>query len=231
MQGKAIALMPRRRIIPHSTPPRSLRAAIRRGLGSLGGLDPYTLVTLAQNAGFAGADLPVAVAIALAESGGNPNDYNPETAASGGTPQGQGSYGLWQIYLKKHPEFAGVNLYDPQTNANAAYLIYSKAGNSFQPWSTYKYGQYQAFLSQVPGLTPPATPAGPPLTIDASTGQAIATAIDVDALPDATDPAAIAAASAASSSPSFLPGVSNSTLVLTVLGLAAYFLADSLFND
>lgn len=104
------------------------------------------LAQLASNAGFTGDDLQTAVAIALAESQGNPNAYNPETAA--GTPQGKGSYGLWQIYLKAHPEFAGQNLYDPQTNANAAYRVYVAAGYSFSPWSTFGSGAYQAFLDQ-----------------------------------------------------------------------------------
>lgn len=100
----------------------------------------------ARNAGFTGADLLTAVAIALAESGGNPDAYNPETAA--GTPEGLGSYGLWQIYLKAHPNFQGLNLFDPQTNANAAYEVYAEAGNSFQPWSTFKNGAYVAHLSE-----------------------------------------------------------------------------------
>ena len=56
---------------------------------------------------------------------------------------GLGSYGLWQIYLAAHPEFAGDNLYDPQTNANDAYEIYQRAGNSFSPWSTFKSGAYR----------------------------------------------------------------------------------------
>jgi hypothetical protein len=98
----------------------------------------------ARRAGFSGDDLPVAVAIALAESGGNPNAYNPETAA--GTPTGKGSYGLWQIYLKAHPEFAGQNLFDPQTNANAAFAVYLAAGRSFSSWTTFNLGRYVAFL-------------------------------------------------------------------------------------
>src|SRR5580700_1059943 len=110
-------------------------------------LTPAQISLYAQNAGFSGADLQTAVAIALAESGGNPVTYNPETAA--GTPDGEGSYGLWQIYLNAHPEFAMENLYDPQTNANAAYSVYSAAGG-FSPWSTYGSGAYQAFLSQIP---------------------------------------------------------------------------------
>lgn len=100
----------------------------------------------ARAAGFQGDDLVTAVAIAYAESGGDPNNYNPETAA--GTPQGLGSYGLWQVYLKAHPEFSGWDLFDPATNARAAYAVYRQAGNSFSPWSTFQHGSYQAFLGQ-----------------------------------------------------------------------------------
>ena len=42
--------------------------------------------------------------------------------------------GLWQIYLQDHPEFAGLDLRDPATNANAAFSVYSNAGR-FRPWS------------------------------------------------------------------------------------------------
>lgn len=101
------------------------------------------IASAAQQAGFQGDDLVTAVAIALAESGGNPNAYNPETAA--GTPEGQGSYGLWQIYLKAHPEFAATDLYDPDLNAEAAFSIYNAAGG-FSPWSTYNSGAYQSYL-------------------------------------------------------------------------------------
>lgn len=120
-------------------------------------LTPAQISYYAQNAGFTGQDLLTAVAIALAESSGNANVYNRETAA--GAPQGQGSYGLWQIYLYKHPEDAGLNLYDPQINANAAFAIYSAAGG-FTPWTTYNSGAYQAYLipaasspPSIPGLT------------------------------------------------------------------------------
>lgn len=114
--------------------------------GGLMNLSYSQLLALATNAGFQGNDAQTAAAIALAESAGNPNEYNPETAASGGTPQGLGSYGLWQIYLKMHPEFSGWNLKDPQTNANAAFSVYQAAGNSFSPWSTYGSGKFLAFL-------------------------------------------------------------------------------------
>lgn len=127
-------------------------------------LTPAQIAYYAQTAGFNGNDLSIAVAIALAESGGNPNVYNPETAA--GTPAGQGSYGLWQIYLKEHPEFAADNLYDPQTNANDTYEIYTKDGGSFREWATYTEGTYQAYM----GVAAPATPgAVPGLMLDAAT--------------------------------------------------------------
>lgn len=111
------------------------------------------LVALAQAAGFSGPDLLTAVAVALAESGGNPQAYNPESAA--GAPQGQGSFGLWQIYLKAHPQFSGANLFDPGTNAAAAYSIYSSAGG-FSPWSTFTSGAYQGNLAAVNAAMPQA---------------------------------------------------------------------------
>lgn len=163
------------------------------------------LVTLASNAGFTGSDVNVAAAIALAESSGIPTKYNPETQA--GTPAGQGSYGLWQIYLRDHPEFAGSNLYDPQTNANAAYAVFQRQG--FRAWSTYKYGQYLNYLSSV------AASAGP-VTIDASTGQAIPSTVDTDSL------APISAGVLGT-------GLTKSQILwLTALGAGVYIVADLL---
>jgi hypothetical protein len=108
------------------------------------------LIALAAGAGFVGDDLTTAVSIALAESGGDPNAYNPERAAN--TPQGAGSFGLWQIYLKAHPEYKGQNLFDPQLNASAAFAVYSSAGNSFRPWSTFGNGAYLAHVDTVNGI-------------------------------------------------------------------------------
>jgi hypothetical protein len=108
------------------------------------------LIALAAGAGFVGDDLTTAVSIALAESGGDPNAYNPERAAN--TPQGYGSFGLWQIYLKMHPEYKGQNLFDPQLNASAAFAVYSSAGNSFRPWSTFGNGAYLAHVDTVNGI-------------------------------------------------------------------------------
>jgi|SRR5215831_11372618 len=109
-----------------------------------GNLNATQIATLAQNAGFSGQDLLTAVSVALAESSGNPN-------ALGDVGIGQGSFGLWQINSLYHPEYGPdfTVLYDPQTNANAAYAIYSQAGNRFTPWSTFKNGMYAKYLPGV----------------------------------------------------------------------------------
>lgn len=112
--------------------------------GSTGGnLSAQQIAQYAKNAGFSGSDLATAVAIALAESSGNPS-------AVGDLNLGVSS-GLWQINLRAHPEFAGWNLFDPQQNANAAYSVYAAAGNSFSPWSTYKSGAYASNLPAAQG--------------------------------------------------------------------------------
>ena len=106
--------------------------------------DPIALV--AANAGFTFDDLTVAVAVALAESSGDSQAYNPETAAD--TPAGRGSFGLWQIYRKAHPEFDSWDLMQPQQNANAAFQVYSDAGFKFTPWSTFNSGAYISRMSE-----------------------------------------------------------------------------------
>lgn len=101
-------------------------------------LNSSQIAQLAYNAGFRGEALNIAVAVALAESGGNTQAYNPEIAA--GTPTGSGSRGLWQIYGAAHPEYNNDSAFDPQTNAIAAYKVFREAGNRFTPWSTYNAG-------------------------------------------------------------------------------------------
>jgi hypothetical protein len=106
--------------------------------GGLMILNSSQIARLAYNAGFRGEALNIAVQIALAESGGNTNAYNPELAA--GTPPGSGSRGLWQIYGVAHPEFNNDGAFDPVTNARAAFKVFREAGNRFTPWSTYNQG-------------------------------------------------------------------------------------------
>lgn len=101
-------------------------------------LTPEQIAYYAYRAGFRGDALNQAVAIALAESGGRVEAYNPELAA--GTKSGSGSRGLWQIYGTAHPWANNSQVFDPQVNANAAFRVFKEAGNRFSPWSTWNAG-------------------------------------------------------------------------------------------
>jgi len=75
------------------------------------------------NALFGSSDIPLWFAFACAEleSGFNARAYNPERGAN--TPEGEGSYGLFQIYWKAHQaaleaqHITQADLYDPRVNA------------------------------------------------------------------------------------------------------------------
>lgn len=121
-------------------------------------LTPQEIAFYAYRAGFRGQALNIAVAVAMAESGGNPVAYNPESAA--GTKPGSGSRGLWQIYGTAHPWANTPQIFDPQLNANAAFRVFREAGNSFRPWSTYNQGMAKPkwnFANMNFGSVPPAS--------------------------------------------------------------------------
>lgn len=94
-----------------------------------------TVYHYAQRAGF--PNPAMATAIALAESGGNPN-------AIADTPR-EYSVGLWQINLRAHPRYTKADMLDPTKNAAIAYEL-SKHGTDWTPWSTYKNGAYKRYL-------------------------------------------------------------------------------------
>jgi len=94
--------------------------------GGKGSLSAAQIRAVAAQAGFTGQALDTAVAIALAESSGNPGGHNNK---------GEDSRGLWQINVDAHGEKFG-NLYDPLTNARAAFAV-SGGGKNFNPWTTY----------------------------------------------------------------------------------------------
>jgi hypothetical protein len=84
-----------------------------------------------------------AVAIALAESGGDPKANNKSTDARG----------LWQINwsawhdnlpMKTIAGNDGNQLYDPFKNAEAARFVYNLQG--WKAWSVYTGGQYRGFI-------------------------------------------------------------------------------------
>lgn len=102
----------------------------------------------AKAAGFSGSNLAKAVAIALAESSGNPNAHNAVPPDN--------SYGLWQINMlgsmgpARRKQFglkSNNDLFNPTTNAKAAYAI-AGGGKNFGPWSTYTSGAYLRYMSR-----------------------------------------------------------------------------------
>lgn len=105
---------------------------VRRGLGGLGAvLGPADLYNLAIGAGFPSDTAVKMAAIALKESGGNPSAYN-------GLPPDD-SYGLWQVNMYgslEAPRLAqfglttNSQLFDPATNAAAAYSIWGGNDNN-----------------------------------------------------------------------------------------------------
>lgn len=102
----------------------------------------------AKSAGFSGSNLAKAVAVALAESSGNPNAHNAVPPDN--------SYGLWQINMlgsmgparrKQFGLSSNNDLFNPNTNAKAAYAI-AGGGKNFTPWSTYTSGAYLRYMSR-----------------------------------------------------------------------------------
>lgn len=130
-----------------------------------------TIINIARSVGFPENVLATLLAIAKAES-------NLEETAIGdlalvNTTWGP-SVGLMQIRTLKPPydapepyrSFLILNaLKNPETNLKAAYKI-SKAGTSWNAWSTYKDNSYKKYLAEAQQVVD-ATPA--PL-INASTG-------------------------------------------------------------
>lgn len=112
----------------------------------------------ARQGGFSGAEIPIAVAIALAESGGR-------TDATHRNSNGSIDHGLWQINDVNASVLASGNWANPLDNARMAYAIYRQQG--WRAWTTYKHGTYAKFLTPglqdaVPNPNVPAYPAGLP---------------------------------------------------------------------
>lgn len=118
-------------------------------LAAGGTLSAKDIAGYAAGAGFSGAALETAVAVALAESSGRPGavgDVALQDAEWGP------SIGLWQIRSRKEEKGKGTardadRLKDPGFNARSAYTI-STGGANWNPWSVYKTGAYRLYLLQ-----------------------------------------------------------------------------------
>ncbi len=103
------------------------------------------LAVAAAQAGFAGQGLRLAVAVGLAESGGNPTARDPNPP-SPGCPAGSTDRGAWQLNTCYHPEVADVCADDLACAARETYRI-SAGGSDWSAWTTYTSGAYLAQLA------------------------------------------------------------------------------------
>jgi hypothetical protein len=110
-------------------------------------LSQSEIYSLAKSVGLSDSRAKVAAAIAMAESGGDPNAHNSKPPDD--------SYGLWQINMlgamgpnrRAHLGLKdNAELHNPQINAKAMKWI-SQDGGNFSPWSTYTNGSYLKFLN------------------------------------------------------------------------------------
>jgi hypothetical protein len=94
------------------------------------------LANLASQAGFSKGTIPLAVAIALAESGGRAGAMNRNS-------DGSIDRGLWQI----NSTHGSLSTFSPLANAKAAYAI-SHGGHDWKPWTTFTSGAYKKYLTR-----------------------------------------------------------------------------------
>jgi len=105
-----------------------------------GGVTDIQRAQLARAAGFPDNEIARAVAISIAENiAGDPTATHVNTDGSIDT-------GLWQI--NSVHGIPSSQLKDPTANAAAAFKIWSDAGRSWSPWSTFKSGKYMAFFQR-----------------------------------------------------------------------------------
>ncbi len=102
------------------------------------------LVGAAKAAGFSGAALVTAVAVALAENSGR------LLRAVGTNVDGSRDRGPWQINDRAHPDVSDACAFSLDCSAGAAFQI-SSEGRSWQPWATWTNGAYKQYLQEAQG--------------------------------------------------------------------------------
>lgn len=120
-------------------------------------LSPAQIATAARAGGFTGSQVPIMVAIAMGESGG-------QTEITHHNNDGSTDYGTWQIN-SVHSDILSIGDWrDPAINGRMAYMVYKQQG--YQAWSVFNSKGYISHLSlaqSASGQTatlPTVTPAG-----------------------------------------------------------------------
>lgn len=121
------------------------------------------VAALAIGVGLSGETAAIATAIAMGESGGDPNARGDTTIT---TATWGPSIGLWQVRSLNAQRGSGgerdeLALTNPQKNAQSMKSI-SANGTNWRPWSVYTSGKYRTYLAQarLAVASPGAVPAG-----------------------------------------------------------------------
>jgi len=126
------------------------------GAGKAGRMSAEQVGQAVFNAGFRGEALTTMIAIALAESSGNPKAHNPDAST------GDNSYGLFQINMLDKPNMkmgeerrrryglsSNEQLWDPDLNARIAYdFVQAKIArgkNPYEDWSVHRNNLHLRF--------------------------------------------------------------------------------------
>lgn len=127
-------------------------------------LSDIQIATVARQAGFPADQIATAVAVCLAESGGDPLSVN----INGGSTDAPGSkdLGLWQINDRFNADALAMGDWrDPATNARMA--LHAFQGRGWKDWTTFVKGRHlqymargQAAAAATGGVTASTTPAG-----------------------------------------------------------------------
>lgn len=116
--------------------------------GPVGVISDGAIASAARAQGLSPSNVAIAVAVAIAESGGNTRAHNPVPPDN--------SYGLWQINMlgnmgpERRKTFgitSNDQLYDPNVNAKAMSIL-SNGGKNWKPWTTYTRGTYRAYMAR-----------------------------------------------------------------------------------
>lgn len=100
--------------------------------------------------GWRGNDIAIAVAVALAESGGNSEAVSPPNR------NGSTDYGLWQV--NSVHGYPVAQLLEVVGNARAAHEVFGRQG--WTAWSVYKSGKYLVFLPRGKAVAPTSSDTG-----------------------------------------------------------------------
>lgn len=100
-------------------------------------LAPAEIAAICRAEGFTGLGLTTAVAIVLAESGGDTLIIGDIDVPG----PGDRSRGMWQFNSAGHPEVSPVCAFDPVCSTREAYRV-SGGGQFWTQWSTYNAGTY-----------------------------------------------------------------------------------------